>query len=185
MQDNPSTGLREPRAVKIFVAYDQPEAGVRAEELCAQLEGTDEFSIEVQPWRINELAASEDRVRNSAIPADILVLAWSVPEGPPEFVFQWVMEWAMHRSIPNATLAALPVGKQASTAINAAIFHRLRQLCSATGMVFVCDWSEGLRPHAMGFAETLQKRQQEVTPTLVNILADHHVEPHLEWGLNE
>lgn len=185
MQDNPSTGLQQPRVVKIFVAYDQPEAGVRAEEMCAQLEEGGELSFEVQPWRANAAAASEIRVRNTATPADIMVLAWSAAAGPPEFLFQWVMEWATHRSVPAATLAALPVGEAMKAGNGAAIFHRLRELCSAAGLIFVCDWTEGLKPYATGFAETMHQREQEVTPTLLNILADRHAEPHLEWGLNE
>ena len=185
MPDNPSPGLSEPRVVRIFVAYDQPEAGVRAEALCAQLEAADDYPFEVQPWRCNPAAASEPHVRNAAAHADILVLAWSAPAGPPEFLIQWVLDWAVQRSVASATLAALPVGAALAGTVAAPIFHRLRQLASATGLVFVCDWTEGLTPHRQGFASGLHEREQMLTPTMMGILAERRGEPHLDWGLNE
>jgi hypothetical protein len=185
MTDNPQGGLIEPRVVRIFVAYDHPEAGERAEALCAQLERADEFPFEVQPWRANPTAARELNVRNAATHADILVLAWTTPEGPPEYLFQSILDWAMNRVVANATLAALPVGAALTATTSAPVFHRLRQLASANGMTFVCDWSEGLAPHPPAMATELHDREQLVTPTLLGILAERHLEPHLEWGLNE
>jgi hypothetical protein len=185
MPANPHSGLIEPRVIKIFVAYDQPEAGDRAEALCAQLEQADEFPFEVQPWRANPVAVRELNVRNAATHADILVLAWASPEGPPEYLVQSVLEWAVNRVVPNATLAALPVGTALTASTSVAVFHRLRQLASANGMTFVCDWSEGLAPHPPEMAAVLHDREQLVTPTLLGILSERHLEPHLEWGLNE
>ena len=185
MPDNSPGGLREPRVVRIFVAYDQPEAGIRAESLCAQLEETDDFPFEVQPWRYNPAAAGEAHVRSAAAHADILMLAWSSPLGPPEFLFQWVLDWAVQRSVANATLAALPVGAALAGTTATPIFQRLRQLASATGLVFACDWMEGLTVHRSGFSSAMQEREQLLTPTMLGILAERHSEPHLDWGLNE
>ena len=185
MPDNPPGGFSEPRVVKIFVAYDQPEAGVRAEALCAQLEDADEFPFEVQPWRCNPAAAAEFHVRNAAIHADILVLAWATPAGPPEFLFKWILDWAVHRSVANATLAALPVGAALAGTTTTTIFQRLRQMASASGLVFVCDWTEGLARHRAGFSSAMHDREQMLTPTMLGILTEPHTEPHLDWGLNE
>jgi len=185
MPDNPVPGLTEPRVLRIFVAYDQPEAGVRAETLCAQLEEADDYLFEVQPWRFSPAAAGEQHVHNAAVQADILVLAWSAPAGPPEFLIQWVLDWAVQRSVANATLAALPVGAALAGTAATAVFQRLRQLASATGLVFVCDWTEGLTPHRPGSSPALLEREQMLTPTMLGILAERHAEPHLDWGLNE
>lgn len=185
MADNPPGGLIESRVVRIFVAYDQPDAGVRAESLCAQLEDAEQFPCEVQPWRVNEAAAGETHVRNAAANADILVLAWSTPAGPPEFLFQWVLDWAVHRSVANATLAALPVGEALAGKTVTHLFQRLRQMAAAAGLVFVCDWTEGLTPHRQGFSSAMHDREQMLTPTLIGILAERHSEPHMDWGLNE
>jgi hypothetical protein len=184
MQFNPSGGFEKPRVVKIFVAYDRPDAGVHAEKLCADLEAADEFSFEVQPWRANPKTASESHVRAAARPADIMVLAWADPVGPPEYLFQWVLDWAVSREVINATLAALPVG---DTVVGEAkpVIQRMRQMASAASLVFVCDWSNGLKYRAAGLSQELQEREQIVTPTLAAILAAQHAEPHLEWGLNE
>jgi len=185
MPDNHPGGSSGPRVVRIFVAYDLPDAGVRAESLCTQLEEADEFPFEVQPWRFNTAAAGEYHVRNAAAHSDILVLAWSAPQGPPEFIFQWVLDWAVHRSVANATLAALPVGEALAGKTATHVFQRLRQMASAAGLIFVCDWTEGLTPHRQGFSSELHDREQMLTPTLIGILAERHSEPHMDWGLNE
>lgn len=172
------------RVVRIFVAYDKPEAGERAEILCAQLEQADEFPFEVQPWRANPTAAAEAHVCNAATQADILVVAWAAPEGPPEYLLNSISDWLVKRSVVNATLAALPVGAALGATTSAPVFHRLRQLATSQGITFVCDWTEGLAPRQRELQE-LQEREQLVTPTLMAILTEQHLEPHLEWGLNE
>jgi hypothetical protein len=184
MPDNLSKGLSGSRVVRIFVAYDQPEAGDRAEVLCAQLEKADEFPFEIQPWRANPASISESHVRLAATHSDILVIAWAAPEGPPSYLLESVAQWLAQRAVLNATLAALPVGAAVNATASTAVFHQLRHLASAQGMTFVCDWTEGLAPRAGERAE-LREREQLVTPTLLGILAERHLEPHLEWGLNE
>jgi len=171
--------------VRIFVAYDQPEAGLRAEALCAQLEQADDFPFEVQPWRCNAAAAAELHVRNAAQHADILVLAWSSPAGPQEYLFQWVMDWAVLRTVANATLAALPVGAALATEAATPVLQRMRQMAAASDLVFVCDWTEGLTPHRSGFSSAMHEREQLLTPTMLGILAERYTEPHMHWGLNE
>ena len=185
MPENPLGGSSEPRMVRVFVAYDQPATGVHAEAMCAQLESADEFPLEIQPWRFNPVAAGEFHVRNSAAHADIFVLAWCAPDGPPEYVFQWVLDWAVQRSVANATLAALPVGEALAGKAVTHVIQRLRQMATATGLVFVCDWTEGLTPHRQGFSSALHDREQTLTPTLIGILAERHAQPHMDWGLNE
>jgi hypothetical protein len=180
-----SGGSSESRVVRIFVAYDRPEAGDRAETLCAQLERADEFPFEVQPWRANAVAATDALVHTAACNADIFVVAWAAPEGPPEFLFQFVTTWGSRRSVPNATLAALPVGEALLGPTASSIFHRLRQVAGNHGLTFVCDWTDGLTLQPGDFSHHLHEREQLVTPTLLAILAERHFEPHLEWGLNE
>jgi hypothetical protein len=185
MSNQPLPGLCQPRVIKIFVAYDRTEAGVRAETLCAELDTADDFAFEIQPWRFNPHAAGDLNVRNASRHADILVLAWATPDGPPAPIFDWVLDWAVQRAVPNATLAALPVGDALAGVAAAPILHRLRQLASASNLIFVCDWTEGLSPHATDFSTALHQREQQLTPTLIGILEERHTEPHLDWGLNE
>jgi hypothetical protein len=185
MPDNPQSGLIEPRVLRIFVAYDQPEAGARAETLCTQIEDAKAHPFEVQSWRFSTIAAGEAGVGNTATHADMLVIAWSTPAGPPENLFKWVLDWAVQRSVANATLAALPVGAALAGTGATPILHRLRQLATAAGLTFACDWTEGLTLRQQEAAPTLQDREQIMTPTLVGILAERHSHPHLHWGLNE
>lgn len=165
------------------MAYDQPETGARAESLCARIEDAQEYPFEIQPWRFNATTAAELNVRNAVTHADIFVLAWAAVDGPPEFLFQWVLDWAVQRSVTNATLAALPVG--AALTNSAPVFHRLRQLAAATNLTFVCDWTEGLTAHRHDFATTMHDREQLLTPTMAGILAERHSDPRPDWGLNE
>src|SRR6188768_3120888 len=106
MKENPFFGTSERRVLKVCVAYDHPEALMRAEALCVQLEAADKFPCKVHPWRFSDAPALEvTPLRNAAARTDILAIAWSIPEGPPESVFQWVLDWAVHRTVTNATLA--------------------------------------------------------------------------------
>jgi len=185
MKENPFSGTNERRVLKVFVAYDHPEAVLRAELLCGEMEAADEFPFKLQPWRFNEAATMDETPLRLAAATDIFVISWSAPEGPPEKIFPWVLDWAVHRTVANATLAALPVGAALGDRATPQVLHRLRQLAATTGIVFVCDWTEGLTPHRPGFSSALHDREQSLTPTMMAILGEHRYVPRIDWGLNE
>src|SRR5262249_45062262 len=128
------------RALNLFVAYEDFEAGRHAESLCSRLGRAEEGEVALKLWRFDVVLnpVAHGAVDEDARGADVVVVAWSSSGGWPNLFTGWRENWARRRKIRDAALAALPANEAAAKALPT--LAALRDLATVHKLSFLCDW---------------------------------------------
>lgn len=187
MRRNSTTKFPAPRALTLFVAYEDFEAGCHAESLCNHLGRAEGCDLDLKLWRFDMLQEISARIaaHSDAADADVVVVSWSSSGPLPNDVLLWLEQWANGRLVRDVALAALPAGARSGSDAGSPAFESLRRIAANHGITLLCDWSGGLRDLPEDLWNDLQSRVQTVTPTLNRILEAPHNDPYTHWGLND
>ena len=106
------SGSTTESVLNLFLLHDTAEAGSEAlgllDSVAARCAADGRFDARI--WRADQAFELEPhRSRAEAVPADIVVVAFSNPERISRGLIRWLGEWAANRSVIDAALAVVPL----------------------------------------------------------------------------
>lgn len=125
---------------KTVLLYGDAESGSSAHRLLTAVATHSESSAtwESDLWRFDVM--QEKPVAAQALKraqdADLIMLSANSIEEPPAWLMEWLGEWAVSRSVPDAAVAAWC--RHASDQPATAGVEKLRQFAQAHGLAFLC-----------------------------------------------
>lgn len=175
MRSKPTTSAASP--VRVFIAYDHPEAASRAELACARLQQNSGFDIGVKLWRFDILKHPEalQAVEQDATGADMVMVAWNGPGKLPQPAMHWLDQWAQNHSGQRAALVALPVGP-AHTA-GPEVIKSLQHIARRNRLDFLCE-----KPAAMTRSSPADVA---ASPPSLSASSSTEADAYSHWGIND
>ena len=176
MRSKPTTSAAAP--VRVFIAYDHPEAASRAELACARLQQASGFDIGIKLWRFDILKHPEAQrdVEQDATGADMVMVAWNDPGKLPQPAMHWLDQWAQNHSGQRAALAALPVGP--AHAAGPEVIKSLQHIARRNRLDFLCE-------KAAGTTQAVSPSDTAASPPSLSASTSAEGDSYAHWGIND
>lgn len=186
---NPTTIEKESTfeaAMNAVILYDDACAAKAIAMLDRSAHRADEvLSWTVKPWRLDMLEApwTANSALTEAADAHLVLLSLCHPRSLPEWVLDWLEQWALRRRVQEAALAVWDSGNGGT--LSAAPSPVLSEFAHRHNLSFIFGDADPSEDRSAVVARNLREREVFPTPTLQATLRREPPRPAIDWGINE
>ena len=136
----------------------------------------------VKPWRLDLLNLPPTAAEAQKDTADVhlIVFALRPAQSLPNWLLDWLEQWAAHRQVAEAALAVFSDGS--GETLSAPAVPELSRFAERQGLNFIFHDSSSIQDESAAFARSLREGEVSMTTTPQQIMDES---AHQHWGINE